>query len=322
MDSSQHEFYALNINKGKNPIQKGESFNLRLYNLDVAEKDSQLKYVGSVIPKNEQIVRDSLSYDGMRIVSFNNILKWETFPLSQILEDLLKFGKESLGCPVEFEFAVNLNEDFTADFCILQMKPMLIEGLIKDTRKLLKEKRNILFETNLGMGDGITSNIKDILMVKMDEFDISKTMDIAKEIEDLNKEMFLNHPYLLIGPGRWGSSDSWLGIPITWEQISGAKSIIEMNIENLNSDPSFGSHFFHNLTNLRIGYLTQDKNNKTLDCKWLNSRHVKKETKHLKWISLEQELTIHIDGSNGKSIILKEPILEPEDLNEQDSSGI
>ena len=144
----------------------------------------------------------------------------------------------------------------------------------------------------------------------------------AKEIEDLNKEMFLNHPYLLIGPGRWGSSDSWLGIPITWEQISGAKSIIEMNIENLNSEPSFGSHFFHNLTNLRIGYLTQDKNNKTLDCKWLNSRHVKKETKHLKWISLEQELTIHIDGSNGKSIILKEPILEPEDLNEQDSSGI
>ena len=322
VDSSQHEFYALNINKGKNPIQKGESFNLRLYNLDVAEKDSQLKYVGSVIPKNEQIVRDSLSYDGMRIVSFNNILKWETFPLSQILEDLLKFGKESLGCPVEFEFAVNLNEDFTADFCILQMKPMLIEGLIKDTRKLLKEKRNILFETNLGMGDGVTSNIKDILMVKMDEFDISKTMDIAKEIEDLNKEMFLNHPYLLIGPGRWGSSDSWLGIPITWEQISGAKSIIEMNIENLNSEPSFGSHFFHNLTNLRIGYLTQDKNNKTLDCKWLNSRHVKKETKHLQWISLEQELTIHIDGSNGKSIILKEPILEPEDLNEQDSSGI
>ena len=326
IDSSQHEFYALNINKGKNPIQKGENFNLKLYSLDIAEKDEQLKYVGSVIPKNEQVVRDSLSYDGMRIVSFNSILKWNTFPLSQILKDLLKFGKESLGCPVEFEFAVNLYHDpdknISADFCILQMKPMLIEGLIKDTRKLLKEKRNILFETKLGMGDGITSKIKDILIVNMDTFDISKTKEIAKEIEILNSQMSLNHPYLLIGPGRWGSSDPWLGIPVSWEQISGAKSIIEMNIENLNTEPSFGSHFFHNITNLRVGYLTQDKNNKSLDFEWLNSRNVKKETKHLKWISLEKELIIHIDGSNGKSIILKEPILEPEDLNEEESSGI
>ena len=326
IDSSQHEFYALNINNGINPIQKGENYNLKLYNLDVAEKDKQLKYIGSVIPKNEQIIRDSLLYDGARIVSFNNILKWKIFPLSQILKDLLKFGKESLGCPVEFEFAVNLNEDnnknIVADFCILQMKPMLIEGLIKDTSKLLKEKRNILFETNLGMGDGISSDIKDILMVKMDEFDISKTIEISKEIEDLNKEICSKHPYLLIGPGRWGSSDPWLGIPVTWEQISGAKAIIEMSIETLNAEPSFGSHFFHNLTNLRVGYLTQQKKNKTLDLDWIDSCKIKKETKYLKWLSLKKALTIQIDGSNGNSIILKEPIQKLEDLNEEESSGI
>ena len=326
IDSSQHEFYALDINNGKNPIQKGENYNLKLYDLEVAEKDNQLKYIGSVLPKNEQILRDSLSYEGMRIISFNNILKWETLPLSQILRDLLKFGKESLGCPVEFEFAVNLNEDsdknINVDFCILQMKPMLIEGLIKDTSKLLKEKENILFETNLGMGDGIISDIKDILIVKMDIFDISKTIEIAKEISTLNKKMAPKNPYLLIGPGRWGSSDPWLGIPVTWEQISGAKAIIEMSIDNLNAEPSFGSHFFHNLTNLRVGYLTQDKKNKSLDSDWINSCDTKKDTKYLKWIRLKKPLTIQIDGSNGKSIILKESVQEKETLNEDESSGI
>jgi len=325
IESSQHEFYALDMNNGKNPIQKGETHNLRLYDLETAENDKQLKHIGSVIPENEEVLRDSLSYKGVRISSFNNILKWETFPLSSILKDLLKFGKESLGCPVEFEFAVNLYEDdqnITADFCVLQMKPMLIEGLIKDTKKLLKEKNNILFETKLGMGDGIISDIQNILMVNMDNFEISKTPEIAKEIERMNSEISAKSPYLLIGPGRWGSSDPWLGIPITWEQISGAKTIIEMSIEGLNADPSFGSHFFHNLTNLRVGYLTQDKKNKSLDLSWLDSCNVKKESKYLKWITLNKPLIIQIDGSSGKSLILKESIQAKDFLNEDESTGI
>ena len=326
IDSSQNQFYALNMNKGKNPIYKGESHNLKLCNLDIAEKDGQLKYIGSVIPKDESILRDSLSYDGMRIVSFRNILKWETFPLSDILNNLLKFGKDSLGCPVEFEFAVNLNEDsdknIIADFCVLQMKPMLIEGLIKDTKQISTKKENILFETNLGMGDGITYDIKNILMVKMDNFDISKSSEIALEIENMNDLMGPKNPYLLIGPGRWGSSDSWLGIPVRWEQISGAKSIIEMRVEGLNADPSFGSHFFHNLTNLRIGYLTQNKNNNTLDLDWINSFKTHKETQYLKWIKLKKSLIIQIDGSTGNAVILKEKIQPKEIIDENESLGI
>ena len=314
------------MNKGKNPIQKGESHNLKLYNLDIAEADNQLKYIGSVVPKNEGILRDSLSYKGARIVSFNNILKWNNFPLSDILNDLLSFGKDSLGCPVEFEFAVNLYEDsnknISGDFCVLQMKPMLIEGLIKDTTTLLKEKDNILFETNLGMGDGIISNIKDILIVDINKFEISKTPQIAKEIENINANISAKNPYLLIGPGRWGSSDPWLGIPVTWEQISGARAIIEMSIEGLNAEPSFGSHFFHNLTNLRVGYLTQDKKNKSLDSKWLDSCKIKKEGKYLKWLTLSKPLTIQIDGSSGNSIILKEPLETEDTINEDESSGI
>ena len=134
--------------------------------------------------------------------------------------------------------------------------------------------------------------------------------------------MSYKNPYLLIGPGRWGSSDPWLGIPVTWEQISGSKAIIEMTIENLNTEPSFGSHFFHNLTNLRIGYLNQDKKNKTLDLNWINSCKIKKQSKYLKWITLNKPLTIQIDGSTGHSIILKEPIQTKEIINEDESTGI
>ena len=326
VDSSQHEFYALNMNKGRNPIKKGESHNLKTYTLDIAEKDSELKYIGSVIPNNEEVLRDSLSYKGTRIASFNNILKWEIFPLSNILNELLEFGKKSLGCPVEFEFAVNLSKNsdknIIADFCVLQMKPMLIEGLIKNTDTLVKKSENILFETKLGMGDGIISDIRNILIVKMNDFDISQTNKIAEELEKINQLMGTKNPYLLIGPGRWGSSDPWLGIPITWEQISGAKCILEMHIKELNVDPSFGSHFFHNLTSLRIGYLTQDKRNKTLDLDWIESCKVKEETKYLKWINLKKTLTIQIDGSSGNALILKEPIQISEILDEDKSSGI
>ena len=138
----------------------------------------------------------------------------------------------------------------------------------------------------------------------------------------MNINIGSKNPYLLIGPGRWGSSDPWLGIPVAWEQISGAKAIVEMSIEDLNAEPSFGSHFFHNLTNLRVGYLTQDKKNKTLDLNWINSRNAKKESNYLKWITLEEPLIIQIDGSTGNSIILKKPIQNKEIINEDESTGI
>ena len=160
------------------------------------------------------------------------------------------------------------------------------------------------------------------MLPKLDSFEISKTPEIAKELEEMNKSINIKNPYLLVGPGRWGSSDPWLGIPVTWEQISGAKSIIELTIPELNAEPSFGSHFFHNLTNLRIGYLTQKKNNKTFDNKWLGTCRIKKETKYLKWISLKNPLMIQIDGSTGKAIILKQFIQKENILDENESTGI
>ena len=325
IDTSQHQFYALNISD-KNPMKKGENKNLKQYDLSVAEDDGELKFIGSVIPNNENLVRDSLSYKGTRIVSFSQILKWDSFPLANLLNELLKLGKDSLGCPVEFEFAVNLykdkNDDLITDFCILQMKPMLIEGLFKNSKILNKDKNNILFETKLAMGDTYNNQIKDIIIVKENSFDISESSKIALDIEKLNKLMLNKNPYLLIGPGRWGSSDPWLGIPVTWEQISGAKSIIETTIKGLNAEPSFGSHFFHNLTNLRIGYLTQEKNNTSLDMKWIESYACKKETTYLKWIQLKEPIAMHIDGSSGKGLILKKEVQQIDLINEDESSGI
>ena len=154
------------------------------------------------------------------------------------------------------------------------------------------------------------------------KFDISKSKIIAHQIESLNKHLGSKKPYLLVGPGRWGSSDPWLGIPTSWDQINNAKVIIELGIEGVEPDPSFGSHFFHNLTNLRIGYLTQDKKNKTLDSKWIESCRLKKETTYLQWFTLKNPLIIQIDGSTGNALILKGPIKEEPILDEDESSGI
>jgi len=326
IESSQHEFYGLDLNNGKNPMKNGEADNLKTFNLNIAEKDSELSFLGSVIPVNEDIVRDSLRHNGKRIVTFNNILKWNSFPLSEILNDLLEFGNKSLGCPVEFEFAINLykqkDKQITADFCILQMKPMLIKSLIKTNSEIIENSENILFKTKNAMGDGIISEIKNIIMVKEESFDISCTKKIALELEQMNEYIGDKESYLLIGSGRWGSADSWLGIPVTWNQISGAKCIIETYNNELNTEPSFGSHFFHNLTNLRIAYLCQDKRNKTLDFHWLNNQKIKKESHYVKLLKLNEPLSIQVDGSSGKAILLKKLEQKPDQIDENHSSGI
>jgi len=159
-------------------------------------------------------------------------------------------------------------------------------------------------------------------MVKEESFDISCTKKIALELEQMNEYIGDKESYLLIGSGRWGSADSWLGIPVTWNQISGAKCIIETYNNELNTEPSFGSHFFHNLTNLRIAYLCQDKRNKTLDFHWLNNQKIKKESHYVKLLKLNEPLSIQVDGSSGKAILLKKLEQKPDQIDENHSSGI
>ena len=324
LNNTQNNFYALNLNNNQNPLKNGEAENLNKYNLDVAEKDKQLHYIADVIVKEDNIIRESLQYPGPRILTFSSIIKYNTFPLNDILNEFIKQGENFIGCPFEIEFAVNINKNKKSEFCLLQVKPMAIDST-NYSINILKDRtsENLFCYSNQVLGDGISKEIKHILYVNPQTFKREKTNLIAKKIEELNKELGTEKPYLLIGPGRWGSSDHWLGIPVNWEQIANAKAIIEIGIDTLNPDPSFGSHFFQNLTSLRIGYFTINRNKykTSIDWKWLKKQNNIYQSEYVNLVELNKPLTIKIDGVNGNGIILKEE-KKQENMDENESSGI
>ena len=231
-----------------------------------------------------------------------------------------------MGCPVEVEFAVNIHNDpdIQDEFCLLQIKPMVIGGMEHSQHVLPEKKADLLCKSNVVLGDGIIDSIYNILYVYPDEFDRSFTRNIAKEIEIFNRQLGKDNPYILIGPGRWGTADPWLGIPVTWKQISSAQVIIEIGLEELNPDPSFGSHFFQNVTSLRIGYFTIQKPDKeiNIDLDWLDSQPTKQSTKYIRWIELDNPMIVHIDGSTGQGKILKPQLEGIEMMDEEESTGI
>ena len=324
INNSQNQFYALDMDKGKNPLKFGETKNLKKYDLSIAEKDGELKHISSVVTQDD-IVRDSLKYNGVRVLTFSNVIKYNRFPINDIIIDLMSIGEKALGCPVELEFAVNINKDIPDEFCLLQIKPMVIGNKDEniDINKHKKENDYLCYSEQV-LGNGEVDFISHIMYVDQDNFKREKTKEIADEIELLNKKLGNKNPYLLIGPGRWGTSDPWLGIPVQWEQITNAKSIVEIGIEKLNPDPSFGSHFFQNIANLRIGYFTINKNNqkKFIDWEWIKSCNVKYKKKFVNVISLKKPLFIKIDGIDGKGIILKEKNINFNKMDEEESTGI
>jgi len=324
--NSQNTFYALNLKNGKNPLREGEKNNLEQLHLEDAEQHGTLKYTASVICDEDGIIRDSLKNKGRRVITFSPILKFQAFPLAEILQDILELCQTAMGCPVEIEFAVNMynTPDIQDEFCLLQIKPMVVGGLQKTDYLQHNEKKDVLCSSEMALGDGVIDTVRNIICVDFDTFDRSLTRNIAKEIDVINRQMGNDNPYLLIGPGRWGTADPWLGIPVNWKQISHAKVIVELGIEELNPEPSFGSHFFQNVTSLRIGYFTLQHIDKggDLDLDWLKSQPVKQATKFIRWIQLEEPLHIRIDGSTGEGIILKPQPKKEEIMDEEESSGI
>ena len=326
LSNSQNTFYALNLNNGNNPLRKGEQNNLEQLHLEDAELHGVLKYTASVICDEDGIIRDSLKNKGRRVITFSPILKFQAFPLAEILQDILELCQTAMGCPVEIEFAVNMYNaaDIQNEFCLLQIKPMVVGGLQKTDYLQINEKKDVLCSSEMALGDGVIDTIRNIICVDFDTFDRSLTRNIAKEIGVINRQMGNDNPYLLIGPGRWGTADPWLGIPVNWKQISHARVIVELSIEELNPEPSFGSHFFQNVTSLRIGYFTLQHMDRggDIDLEWLKDQPVKQATKFIRWIQLEEPLHIRIDGSTGEGIILKpQPKIE-EIMDEEESSGI
>ncbi|MBS00792.1 MAG: histidine kinase [Candidatus Marinimicrobia bacterium] len=326
IESSQNSFYAMRLNGKNSSSLKNEDKNLSSFSLKIAEKDGSLKWSGSVVSNEDNIIRDTLSQNGTRVITFTPILKWSMFPLVDILNDLLEMGKDSLGCEVEIEFAVNIFEDEnkSPEFSLLQIKPMVMGG----SRELInmdnESSKSILCNSKVTLGDGFIDNVQHIVFVDPKKFRAANTKTIAKEIHQINNAMLNKSPYILVGPGRWGSADPWLGIPVNWEHISGASAIVEIGINDFPVDPSFGSHFFQNVTSMRLGYFTIDNDSKeeSFDHNWLKKQKIIKNKKFTACYELERPLRIKIDGQTGNGIILKPNEIDIEPMDEQETSGI
>jgi hypothetical protein len=308
LENSQRFFYALNLNKLPDDLPFNEDATLEKLEINDAVNDAPVRHLCSTYSAQDHRIRDGVQKSGSPVCTFANILKYQSFPLAEILTDLLSIGRVGMGCPVEIEFAVNMpfNKDLKPSFELLQIRPMAVNQYNLEVEISAEDISKAFCYSTMALGNGRFEEIEDVIFVNPDTFDAARTIEIAMEIGKVNKEMLLrNRKYLLIGPGRWGSADRWLGIPVRWTDISGVGAIVETSIKNLKADPSQGSHFFHNITSLGISYLnTSEGGEDFVDWNWLRSLSAEKQTPHLKHVALKKPLTIKIDGKQSKAVII------------------
>ena len=308
LENSQRFFYALNLTKFPDDLPFNEDATLERLEINDAVHDAPVRHLCSTYSAQDHRIRDGVQTSGYPVCTFANILKFQSFPLAEILGDLLRIGRVGMGCPVEIEFAVKMpfDEEQKPLFELLQIRPMAVNQYNLEIEISAEDISSAFCYSTMALGNGQFKEIEDIIFVNPDRFDAADTIEIAAEIGNVNKEMTLsNRKYLLIGPGRWGSADRWLGIPVRWSDISGVGAIVEATIEGLKADPSQGSHFFHNITSLGISYLnTSEGGEDFIDWKWLRSLSATKETPHLKHVVLKKPLTIKIDGKQSRAVII------------------
>ncbi len=311
LNDAQQKFYALNIEGNLYPGDSPVPENLLVeYDLSVAEKDGTLNYVGSTYSPENDAIYDGISRPGFRLVTFAPILKHNIFPLPKILQMLFSYGTWGMGTQIEIEFAVNLSvpQGKRIEFAMLQMRPMVMTRESAYIEFSDADADEILCISDKVLGDGIIDNIYDIILVDKEKYDRGRSKDVAAEITQLNSKLLKEQkPYILIGVGRWGSLDPWLGIPVTWEQISGAAVIVESSFKDFNVEPSQGSHFFHNITSFRIGYFTVNDSNKenNVDWEWLSKQKAVEELEFTRHLRFEKPLLIKISGQKNKGVIYK-----------------
>jgi len=309
--NAQQLFYALDFEcRRKHKTVLPQDAYVKEYTLEDAEKDGSLYAVGSTYSSENDSVYDGISRPGARIVTFSPVLKHKMFPLPEILELILDLGSWGMGTQIEIEFAVNLKTPpgVLKEFGLLQMRPMVLNSENEVLNVDSFERKDILCESPLVLGNGETKNIYDVIYVDIESFNRGKSREVADEVGRLNHKMVNEgKQYILIGVGRWGSLDQWLGIPVSWDQISGAAAIVESGFKDFNVTPSQGSHFFQNITSFRIGYFTVNAHIQQgfIDWEWLNNQAVAEEYKFTKHLKFEQPLVIKINGHQNKGIILK-----------------
>lgn len=310
LNSQQKYFYALDLEAEKGEEIPDEDMFTKQFDMREAEKDGTLHYVGSTYSAENDAIYDGLSRAGIRVVTFAPILKHKIFPLPQILELLLDMGTWGMGTPVEIEFAVNMSvpPKEKREFGVLQMRPLVIGQELGELNLNEIAQEKVVCKSESVLGTGTINDILDIVYVDHNTFERSRSRDVAQEVSYFNSKLVNEKkPYLLIGVGRWGTLDPWLGIPITWPQIAGAKCIIESDLKDISVQPSQGSHFFQNITSFMIGYFTVGKVNENsyIDWEWLNSLPAEEEKEFTRHITLEKPLTIKMNARQNAGVILK-----------------
>jgi hypothetical protein len=307
LENAQNFFYVMKMGDCSSQVDVNEDATLEKREVIDAVEETPVKLLASTYFPGEHKIRDTVQIPGYPVLTFAQVLKYQTFPLADLLATVLEASHQGMGCPVEIEFSVNLSsaKGGKPEFALLQIRPMTArtEHLKVDIRDE-EIARSFCYSDN-ALGNAVRTDISDILFVKPDDFDPGHTVEIAREIGKVNSQLVSkDRKYLLIGPGRWGSADRWLGIPVNWTEICGVGAIIETTFLKLKADPSQGSHFFHNITTLGINYISISEHGEDfLNWEWLTSQPAATETSYLAHIKLDKPFTLKVDGRKSRCVM-------------------
>jgi hypothetical protein len=308
LDNAQRHFYALQLDRSCHSLETNDGAHLWHREISEADDEPPIRLLCSTYVADEHRIRDTIHIPGQRVLTFAHVLKYREFPLAEILKDLLQLGEQGMGCPVEMEFSVNLSADpgQPSQFAFLQLRPMTARSGLQQVQISEAEMDKAFCFSKKALGNAIKDDMADIIFVKPEAFDPAKTVAIAKELGRLNASLVReNRKYLLIGPGRWGSADRWLGIPVSWADISGVGAMVETESEKMMAEPSQGSHFFHNITTLGINYITvAAAEGGRLDWDWLVSQPRLADTTYAAHVRLDTPLTLKVDGRQSTCVIV------------------
>ena len=305
---TQTRFYALDTRRIGNDFKVDDGFNILNLKVKEAERDRSLNYIASTYDPYDQVIRDGIYDGGRKVITFASVLQHGVFPLPELLQMSMKYGAESMRRPVEIEFACNLNEDRTGNLYLLQIRPIVDSKQMLDEDVEAVPDDQCILRSHNSLGHGVTEDVTDIVYVKADDsFTASDNPAIAREIEKINREYLdRGENYVLVGPGRWGSSDPWLGIPVKWPHISAARVIVEVTLKNYRVDPSQGTHFFQNLTSFGVGYFTVDANRGEgfFRKDVLDDMATVLETEHVRVVRFEKPMKIMMDGKKQEGAVI------------------
>ncbi len=309
LKNAQRYFYALKLKDFPLDFVSQEDATLVKLDIDEAEDHPAIRYMASTFEPQDNRIRDGWQPGGNPVITFARMLKHNDFPISEILTQLLELGEQGMGGPVEIEFCVDPAPapGYNPSLALVQIRPMAMGGHNIKVSISDEERKTAALFCHQALGSSRSKKIYDIVFVKPDDFDTSKTMEMVTEIGRMNNLLEKEgRKYLLIGPGRWGSSDRWLGIPVSWNEISGVDAMAETTIQGLNADPSQGSHFFHNITSLGIGYLTIRPEQKgVIDWDWLTQFPAENESTYIRHIRLTKAALLKIDGRSSQAALIK-----------------